>query len=80
MREGTPDATNGREFGRLTAVLRALVLAVSAAYIALYAILVCFRLRYPFELEWLEGASVDHVRTILANRPLYASPSLDLSR
>ena len=77
MMEGEPGPTVGRAFGRLTSVLRALVLAGSATYIALYAILVCFRLRYPFELEWLEGASVDHVRTILANRPLYASPSLD---
>jgi 4-amino-4-deoxy-L-arabinose transferase-like glycosyltransferase len=60
-----------------TAAARALVIAGSVAYLALYAILVCFRLRYPFELEWLEGASVDHVRVILAGKPLYARPSLD---
>ena len=62
---------------RLSAVLRLLVLVGSVIYIAVYAILVCFRLRYPFELEWLEGASVDHVRIILAGGPLYAKPSLD---
>jgi hypothetical protein len=61
----------------LVMVFRSLVLAGSVAYLALYAILVCFRLRYPFELEWLEGASVDHVRVILAGKPLYAKPSLD---
>jgi Glycosyltransferase family 87 len=73
---GDSAANARRELGRLAGVLRALVLIVSTGYIALYAVLVCLRLRYPFELEWLEGASVDHVRTILAGRPLYARPSL----
>jgi len=73
---GDSGANARLELGRLAGVLRALVLIVSAGYIALYAVLACLRLRYPFELEWLEGASVDHVRTILAGRPLYARPSL----
>ena len=53
-----------------------MVFAGSLAYIVLFAALVCLRVRYPFELEWLEGATIDHVRTILAGRPLYAAPSL----
>ncbi len=65
------------DFGPVAAVLRALVIIGSIGFVALYAALVCLRVRYPFELEWLEGASVDHVRTILAGRPLYARPSLD---
>jgi hypothetical protein len=61
----------------LTAALRGSVAIVAAGYVVLYAVLVCLRVRYPFDLEWLEGACVDHVRTILAGRPLYARPSLD---
>jgi Dolichyl-phosphate-mannose-protein mannosyltransferase len=77
MTKDTRETNIRWEFGRLAAVLRGLVLVGSVFYIALYAILVCFRLRYPFELEWLEGASVDHVRMILAGKPLYAKPSLE---
>lgn len=57
-------------------ILRWLVFAGSLAYIVLFAVLVCLRVRYPFELEWLEGGSIDHVRTILSGRPLYAAPGL----
>jgi hypothetical protein len=39
-------------------------------------VLAARRVAYPFELEWLEGAMVDHVRTILSGAPLYAKPSL----
>ena len=56
--------------------LQTLVVAASSAYILLYAALVCLRISYPFELEWLEGAMVDHVRVVLEGQPLYARPSL----
>ncbi len=58
-------------------MLRALVVAGSAGYLVLYAVLAALRVRYPFDLEWLEGAMVDHVRMILEGRPLYPPPTLD---
>ena len=58
-------------------MLRALVVAGSAGYLVLYAVLAALRVRYPFDLEWLEGAMVDHVRMILDGRPLYPPPTLD---
>lgn len=61
----------------MTIILRRLALLASVWYLLALALLVCLRVRYPFELEWLEGASVDHVRTVLAGRPLYARPSLE---
>ena len=33
----------------------------------------------PFELEWMEGGSVDHVRRILSGLPLYDKPSLNFT-
>lgn len=57
-------------------VLRLCVLVAALGYIGLYCVLAALRVRYPFELEWLEGAMVDHVRIILAGEPLYARPSL----
>ena len=50
---------------------------VAAAYMVMYLCVAVLRLKYPFELEWLEGATLDHVRRVLADAPLYARPSLE---
>jgi 4-amino-4-deoxy-L-arabinose transferase-like glycosyltransferase len=50
---------------------------MAAAYTVMYLCVATLRLRYPFELEWLEGATLDHVRRVLTDAPLYARPSLD---
>ncbi len=42
-----------------------------------YLWVVANRITYPFELEWMEGATVDHVRRVLDGRPLYVAPSLE---
>ena len=57
--------------------LRLGLLAAAAAFLGTYVVVAVLRLRYPFELEWMEGAVVDHVRWILSGRPLYGPPSLD---
>ncbi len=48
----------------------------AVAYIAAYLFVALSRIGYPFDLEWMEGGSVDHVRRILAGQPLYVAPSL----
>jgi hypothetical protein len=63
--------------GRWRQLGRLLVLAFGAAYVAVYAGIALLRMRYPFELEWMEGGMVDHVGRIVAGRPLYAKPSLE---
>lgn len=35
------------------------------------------RLAYPFELEWMEGATAVHVLRLLQGQALYTSPSID---
>jgi len=42
-----------------------------------YVTLALLRIRYPFELEWIEGASLLQVWRILSGHQLYASPSID---
>ncbi len=39
----------------------------------------CARIGYPFELEWMEGAVVDHVRIVLSGQMLYRKPSLEFT-
>jgi 4-amino-4-deoxy-L-arabinose transferase-like glycosyltransferase len=48
-----------------------------ACFILTFIVVALFRIRYPYELEWMEGAAVDHVRRILAGQKLYVAPTLD---
>jgi len=61
------DARTDSGVGPLAA-LDGLLLAASAASIAAYLWIALHRLDYPFDLEWMEGAGVDHVARILAQR------------
>lgn len=49
---------------------------VGAAFVAVYVVIALLRLRYPYELEWIEGGMVDHVARARAGQPIYGSPSL----
>ncbi|HEX4819990.1 MAG TPA: glycosyltransferase family 39 protein [Acidimicrobiales bacterium] len=54
-----------------------LIAAVAGAgFIAMYLVIALVRLRYPYELEWIEGGMVDHVARIRGGHSLYAAPSL----
>lgn len=60
-------------------MLKYLLLAIAAYYVLIFLVVVFFRLGYPFELEWMEGAAVDHVLRILSGEPLYPEPSLSFT-
>jgi 4-amino-4-deoxy-L-arabinose transferase-like glycosyltransferase len=62
---------------RLSLLLKYAALFIAVAYIGLYLGVASFRLRYPFELEWMEGGSVEHVRRLLVGQQIYVAPSLD---
>jgi hypothetical protein len=51
-----------------------LLLAASAAATLLFLFGVGQRLFYPFEVEWMEGALVDHASRIAEGLPLYCQP------
>ncbi|MGH9870025.1 MAG: hypothetical protein ACREAA_17910 [Candidatus Polarisedimenticolia bacterium] len=61
----------------LSRVLRRAALVLSGAFIALYLVVALARVAFPYELEWMEGGAVDHVRRLLAGQPLYVKPSLE---
>jgi len=56
---------------------RPALMIVAVAAIATYLILGIIHLRYPFELEWMEGGMVDEVRRVLAGQKIYVKPTLD---
>lgn len=57
--------------------LRVFALAVGASVFWAVSRTVLGRLRYPFELEWMEGAMVDHVVRVLDGRPIYVEPTAE---
>lgn len=58
-------------------LLSVLLVSVSVAAIALFAIVAGLRVPYPFELEWMEGGMLHHVQRAIDGEPLFAPPSLE---
>lgn len=57
--------------------VRYIVALLGCAYIISYIAVALARIHYPFELQWMEGASALQVRQILSSRQLYVAPSLE---
>ena len=51
-----------------------ILLALDCA-LCLFVILV--RVRFPYELEWMTGSTLDHIERARAGQPIYAPPSAD---
>jgi 4-amino-4-deoxy-L-arabinose transferase-like glycosyltransferase len=60
----------------LSKLLKSALVIGPALFLLIYVIIALARIHYPYELEWMEGGMVDHVRRILAWKPLYVEPSL----
>ena len=58
--------------------LSLLVPTLAFGGVLLFLVLASSRLLYPFELEWIEGASVDGIRWIMEGNALYSEPSISL--
>ncbi len=49
---------------------------IAAGYILVYFLLAARRAAYPYELEWIEGTTIDHIRWILQGKALYSEPDI----
>lgn len=56
--------------------LLVLCLLSAVGYVAVYIGIAVLRMPYPFELEWMEGASLQQVKRILSGLELYVAPSI----
>ena len=52
-------------------------LAALVGFVGVFVTMVALRLVHPFELEWMEGAMVEHVQRIAGGRRIYVEPSLE---
>lgn len=62
---------------RLEFLLKCSAIACAGLYVVLYLVIAALRIRYPFELEWIEGGMVEHVKRILAGQTVYVPPTVD---
>lgn len=53
------------------------MLAGALVFLARWLRIAFLRIAYPYDLEWLEGVSVDHLERLMAGLPLYVEPGVD---
>ncbi|MGI9185359.1 MAG: glycosyltransferase family 39 protein [Solirubrobacteraceae bacterium] len=61
---------------RAMAAIRLLIALAAAAPIGVYLWIALHRLGYPYELDWMEGGSVELAARVVAGHSLYVVPSL----
>jgi hypothetical protein len=61
----------------LTSLLHLAAASLAVLYALMYVGVALARMGHPFELEWMEGGCLDHVRRVLAGQPLYVAPSVE---
>jgi len=62
---------------RLSRILRASIYCLSALFLLLFLYTALRRVRYPFELEWIESGMMVSVMRIAHGQGLYVAPTLD---
>ncbi len=58
-------------------VLRTVLVVAALAHLIVVVSVSLRRAVHPFELEWMEGAMVDHVERVLQGKQLYVEPTVD---
>ena len=58
-------------------LLRGLIVVFSVLFLLLFLYTALRRMRYPFELEWIESGVLVSVRRIVHGQGLYVAPSID---
>ena len=58
-------------------VILGLCVAVAVCHVVFYLALSLQRIGYPFELEWMESGSLEHVMRVLRGEALYVAPSVE---
>ena len=64
---------------KVNRVLSWLVLGLAGLSLVVLLVLMVLRVRYPFELEWIEGATINSAQWILSGHFLYERPVLEFT-
>jgi len=72
----SPASTAVHETGdRVERTIWAMLLFAAALAAAWFIVIAAQRIAYPFELEWMEGALVDHAARVANGDPIYCAPT-----
>ena len=63
--------------GKLAHLLRLAGALAGVGYVLLFVVVAFSRMSHPFELEWMEGGSLQHLSRVAKGLPLYVLPSID---
>jgi hypothetical protein len=58
-------------------ILRLALFSIAVAYLVIYLWMVYNRIRYPFDLEWIEGGMVNQVRRLIHGQGMYVAPTIN---
>lgn len=58
---------------------QAVLVAGALWYLGAYLLVALARIGYPYDLEWMEGGTLEHVARVLGGQPLYVAPSLEFT-
>ncbi len=58
-------------------IFRVLLSVVCAGFIVMDLFIIFARMFYPYQLEWMEGASLIQVKRLMAGQALYTTPSIN---
>jgi len=72
--EPAPSGADGAGWDRW---LRAALILAVTLHVAAFLYVTLQRVAYPFELEWMEGALVDHTARVCRGEPIYTAPSVE---
>jgi len=61
---------------KLPQILRVALFSIAVAYLVIYLWMVYYRIRYPFDLEWIEGGMVNQVLRLIHGQGMYVAPTL----
>jgi 4-amino-4-deoxy-L-arabinose transferase-like glycosyltransferase len=62
---------------KLPQILRVALFCVAVAYLVIYLWMVFYRIRYPFDLEWIEGGMVNQVQRLIHGQGMYVAPAIN---
>jgi 4-amino-4-deoxy-L-arabinose transferase-like glycosyltransferase len=60
-------------------LLQAALIAGALWYLGSYLVVALARIGYPYDLEWMEGGSLEHVARVLHGQVIYVPPSLEFT-
>jgi hypothetical protein len=62
---------------KLPGLLRYALFSFAVAYLVIYLWMVYYRIRYPFDLEWIEGGMVNQVARLIHGQSMYVPPTIN---